>query len=270
VEVSEYPARIKHLAAVRFYLRSMIWRCENALWTRAAGITNHRTLLDRIERWRPHRYGSVTLMTFNYDTLIERALPAVGVTIQGLDDCIANETYQLYKLHGSVTWGRPVVGRISGASSLGEDDDTISRRLIDNAQSLELTDRYEYLPSPTRVRVGQPPMLAFPAIAVPFETKLSFECPATHLRALESRLERTTHLLIVGWRAMEEHFLLMLRRCLKTTPMVLIVAGTDEAGKEVQEHLVQAHIPGTFGVIPGGFSDLISKGLVDQMLGMPR
>lgn len=47
-------------------------------------------------------------MTFNYDRMIESALRSLGVTIEGIPQYIAGSAFKLFKLHGSIHWGREV------------------------------------------------------------------------------------------------------------------------------------------------------------------
>jgi hypothetical protein len=103
-EAQDYPKRLRQLAAIRYYLHIMLWGCELRWLDIAKGVTNYKTLLDQIERWRKPD-EQVCLVTFNYDRLIEDALPAVGVEIRELSDYVGSDTYKLIKLHGSINWG---------------------------------------------------------------------------------------------------------------------------------------------------------------------
>ena len=106
-EAEEYPERHKQLAAVRFYLHFMLWESERYWNDVARGVTNYKSLLDQIERWRRPQQ-QVCLVTFNYDTMLEAALPAVNVQIHGLPDYIASDRYKVIKPHGSVNWAHEV------------------------------------------------------------------------------------------------------------------------------------------------------------------
>src|SRR5205823_9977424 len=55
-----------------------------------------------------------------------------------------------------------------------------------------------------------------PAIAVPLETKQSYECPPNHLEAMREWLPQVDRILIIGWRAAERHFLLELEGHLRS------------------------------------------------------
>src|SRR5882672_2401897 len=51
-EATAHPERHSQLAAVRFYLHYAIWDCQRHWSQRSEGVTNYKTLLDQIERWR--------------------------------------------------------------------------------------------------------------------------------------------------------------------------------------------------------------------------
>src|SRR6266496_2485873 len=68
-----WARRQRELTAVKFYLQKAIWWSELAMVGHAAGVSNYATLIGYIERFRRSE-EPVILITFNYDTLIERAL----------------------------------------------------------------------------------------------------------------------------------------------------------------------------------------------------
>src|SRR5216684_2650665 len=210
-EVQAYPARAQQLAAIRYYLHFMLTECKTE-WDRVArGITNYRTLLDQIERWRYRgsvedmmplgAYTSVCLVTFNYDTLLEDAF---GKPINGLGDYIADSSYKLIKAHGSVNWGRvvrrPLISDVA-TRSVWE----IAYELISRASELDLGPDYHRVVTRPIGRLDEATTL-FPAIAIPVVQKSAFECPADHVAALMKCIPEVTKLLIIGWRGTEQHF----------------------------------------------------------------
>jgi hypothetical protein len=68
-----WPRRQRELTSIRFYLQQAIWSSEIAMLGHAAGLSNYTTLIGYVERFRRSQ-EPVVLITFNYDTLIERAL----------------------------------------------------------------------------------------------------------------------------------------------------------------------------------------------------
>jgi hypothetical protein len=214
------------MAAIRFYLRSVIWECDEEWHSLAHGITNHLTLLDQL-RNVPSVNEPVLLVTFNYDRILERALLSVDVSISTLADYIQHDTFKLFKLHGSVHWAREIKNEFTNIND--RDDFSIITDIINSAKDINITDRFGIVGSILTGKIDDIPM--FPAIAIPVETKLNFECPQSHLNELCSHLEKVTKILTVGWAAQERHFLKLLKDNLTDIIRVQVVAGTEvEAG----------------------------------------
>lgn len=101
-----WPHMQRELMAVRFYLQRAIWWSETAMVEQSAKVSNYSTLIRHIERLRRSQ-DPVALITFNYDTLIERALSLNfnDFTFKSMDEYVRHPNYKLFKLHGSVNWG---------------------------------------------------------------------------------------------------------------------------------------------------------------------
>jgi len=254
-----YPEGKRQLAAIRFYLQNTLWGCGQNWLAQTNGVTNYKTLLDQIERQR--RDGRVCIVTFNYDTLLEYALPAVGLRIESLPDYITNENYKVIKLHGSVDWGREVNTNIH----LSGDPWEIANELIERAPDLDITQRY---------RISRAALIAksdtsalFPAVAIPVETKRNYECPAEHVETLQSCLAQVTKVLVIGWRAAEAHFLALVKEHVPKTARWLVVAANLKAAEETIDRLQQAGIEGgEFRASPNGFTDFVVAREADGFL----
>ena len=62
--------------------------------------------------------------------------------------------------------------------------------------------------SPWGVRRGcRAWVLIFPAMAIPIQEKLSFECPEEHVKALKASISKCGRILVIGWRGPEQPFL---------------------------------------------------------------
>jgi hypothetical protein len=179
------PERKRQMAAIRFYLHFMIWECGDAWVGETAGITNYVTLIDQLRRCRESS-EPVVLVTFNYDRLIEEALNSIGTTITDIPDYIKHDRFKLFKLHGSVHWGREVETPI--ADVVNRNAWEIGRELIDRASELKISDRYRMSPHRPIGKIDNVPL--FPAIAIPVETKRNFECPGDHWIHFALSLER--------------------------------------------------------------------------------
>lgn len=224
-------ARVQ-LIAIRCYLQKIIAESV-ANWIandRTAGITNQLALLQQIERTH-HEGEPVLLVTFNYDILLEHALHQLGYPVATLDDYTRGlGFFKLFKLHGSVDWGRELpipppqdVDRNNGLSVLNS--------LIDNAAEPRETDRFVKCHPSQMGAVNELPVL--PAIAIPIENKNTFECPASMLEDLKSVIPHVTKILIIGWQAKEAHFLRMLKSCRMDSLKHVMVVDRDRTSDEL-------------------------------------
>jgi hypothetical protein len=178
-EAARDSERGRQLAAIRYYLHFMLRQCQEKWEGHAAGVTNYITLLDQIRHWLPPGQR-VCIVTFNYDTMIEHALETVGVSIRNLSDYVKNESYKLFKLHGSINWGRDV--NLSPQDYKGYSSWQLAYHMIDTAEKLKFGDAYRI--SDGYPITGDQTSILFPAIAIPLEDKASFECPTEHISAL--------------------------------------------------------------------------------------
>jgi hypothetical protein len=265
IESDSDPERRRQLAAVRYYLHSMIWECDVSWKDRAGGITNYVTILDQLRRCRQTLgTGPVLLITFNYDRLIEYALPSVGITITDLPHYIQHESFKLYKLHGSVHWAREVDTPIADLNHRA--DRHVAYELIDRAATdLKVSNRFRTVSAYPIAKIENVPL--FPALALPVETKLGFECPSDHLDSLCSHLDKITKILVVGWRATEGHFLSLLKQHVTSEVHVQAVAGGEEEGKQILKRFVGLGFPVVGHVIDGGFTDYIVSREAERFFG---
>lgn len=265
-QADKYPERHKQLAAVRYYLHLMLTECERHWKDAAKGVTNYKSLLDQIEQHRKAE-EPVCLVTFNYDSLLEEALPDVGLRIRDLSDYVGSHRhYRVIKLHGSVNWAREVETAIQSAGS--GHVWTVAEELIERAAELRISQRYVMTGVyPAALHEGK---VVFPAIAIPVETKSEFECPPEHLEILRKLLPQVRKLLLIGWRGTEDHFLTLLRTYLQVGPEIMVVAGSEKGAREVmgglKSKLQAAQIGPTFHITRGGFTELVVNREADAFL----
>jgi hypothetical protein len=212
-EIATYPAATSELAGIQFYLRDLLTECGDRWYSTSAGLTNYQELLGRIDRYRVtvaprlERDQLVAFVTFNYDTLIDRALgqhPA-RLHLNVVEDYGGREPYKLFKPHGSVDWGQVVDWT---PQQMGNEQ--IVNFVIENIASLKV--RHGYVMNPGReitVSVENSPYRrpVIPAIAIPVVEKSDFACPDSHLASLDQCLSRITHVVTIGWRGSEQHYL---------------------------------------------------------------
>jgi hypothetical protein len=268
------PRRYQQLAAVRYYLQSVLWKCGDKWQQDSAGVTNYLTLIDEIEQWRLQQDEAVAFVTFNYDTLLEGALcNYFGLKIKQIDDYVGGHPcYSIFKLHGSVNWAREVAPGLNLGQS--PSPSVIAEQCIEHAAQLSVGSKYALLPScPAGLVTGVP---CFPAIAIPVESKSQFECPPSHLEKLKDLLPNVRKLLIIGWRGMETHFMALLRFGLRPPLEVMIVSakkGGDPSHAEDLQSRMKASLAETvqisdesFRLWEHGFSSFVTNREVNTFL----
>lgn len=252
-EAGEDPHRHSQLLAVKYYLRHMLSDVEhNWHQSYARGITNHLSLLDQIR----HNYAkkeAVCLVTFNYDTLIERDMLTMGAKVESMADYIGNKQFKLFKLHGSVNWYRRIN---SGIMWKKDNRNYLPPNIIAHAAQLEVSSTFEMTIK------GQPPSDGnawYPAIAIPVEAKKDFECPEGHLFVLESLIPQITRILTVGWRATEGHFLARLKERLSKSVEFVACSGSPAGSAETVANIRDAGIDGVFDPLNAGFTEMVAS-----------
>ena len=232
-----FPRVHQELAAIRYYLHVALWSCQNEWAARHRGITNYAVLLREIERWRYASSESVCFVTFNYDTMLEEAMRQVlSLEISDLKSYL-QKTYSLVKLHGSINWGREI--------DIAEPQTYNPQRLIREAATLQISDRYVLAAHRPMLREGKAQRLVFPALSIPVERKDEFNCPSEHVQRLKEVLPKVTRIITVGWRATEKDFIDLLRKELTEKPSLMVVSGDANGAKETISNL-GIELPGRY------------------------
>lgn len=254
---SNYERR-KQLTAVKYYLSGVIEACENAWWDLTSGVSNYRTFLDQLSQC-----PRVCLVTFNYDTLLERALDLMGFAIHNIGDYITHRHFKLFKLHGSINWCQ----WISKTTVLDRNNKLLTHDAIISAAPI--IDDYSIIRMRDETIPATHPEEWFnlPAIAVPTVSKHSFVCPPDQIEELKAFIPEVTQIVIVGWRAGEEHFLKLLKDGLKgRVPVITACSGPNES-QEPYERMVAAGLPVDLQTaIPEGFTGLVMNRLIAPLL----
>ena len=229
------PIRQRQLLAVRYYLQCILWQCEMDWVEQAKGATNHASLVDQIRHFLPTS-DQVCFVTFNYDRLLETALRGIGLKINALDDYITDRQWKLIKLHGSVNWAREIETPIdmAGRGNAWE----VAAEVISKADGLKVSSEYRLVSEYPGGGSGG----LLPAIAIPLQDKLDFECPDTHVQALRAFLPQADSLLLIGWRASEKQFVELLRTLQRKPWRCVSLAGTRAEARNVVHTLRKAGV----------------------------
>jgi hypothetical protein len=265
--------RQQQLAAVQFYLQSMLFECEQDWKEQVKGPTNYKDLLDQIDMWRRELKEKVCLVTFNYDTMLEDALPEVGIRIQTINDYVANPDYKIIKLHGSVNWAHRV--NIDLPPKLLRPPLTMAKELIERAALLKenklILRDYHIINRPLAGQGSELEYALFPALAIPVENKQAstYECPESHLQTLGVCVPQVSKILIIGWRAAEADFLRLLKDKLGKQVHVMAVNGGKTEAERAVSKLLHVGIQARCDLAEKGFSDFVNSREVEGFLRSP-
>lgn len=185
-------------------------------------------------------------------------LQSLGLPIARMDDYTRRRAlFHLFKLHGSVNWGRVLENHFPSTE-------------------LQPSNRF-VLCDPSTMRSPDIGHALFPAIAIPVEKKRSFECPESMLEDLAPLLRQVKKILVIGWRATEENFLAMLGNRLtglKPGVRLHIVNGPkptnyDPQSDEVIDRIFGAlaeNRPSSTTMDLSGFTDFMRSPLLQEFL----
>jgi hypothetical protein len=269
-----YPEANAQLAAIRYYLRATISGLETRWHSGLNHVTNYVTLIDRLCRYHHERGRTdpVCVVTFNYDTLIERAMKDVmGANLISVEDYSSRPDVQLFKPHGSANWLRQAVVSIddwrrlrSYGSPQDAENDVIE--LSQRASVQPVRNNYVIRESaspidPTGSALGDGLTQAgiwIPALAIPTVSKQYYEAPESHIDNLTARVAEATEVLVIGWRGAERHFLRLLHENLPHSTPVTVVAERESAAMFTVSQLWPTSKFDRYRLIADGFSEMLA------------
>jgi hypothetical protein len=143
----------------------------------------------------------------------------------------------------------------------------LAYEMIDLVAELDIADTFRITSDmPMWRSTMDPDFPLFPAIAIPVQSKQQFECPKEHLDVLTEFIPRTTKLLMIGWRALEGHFLKLLADGLKYKLSVMAVSGSLDYAKQSVSNLRNGGIDADTIESTGGFTNFIVTREGDEFL----
>jgi hypothetical protein len=202
--------------------------------------------------------------------LLEDALAELdpGFEIKQMDDYTRRPVlFRLFKLHGSVNWGREVdIGFPANWNMTNPP--SVLKYLIENATEQQITNRFAIChPSSMGLADGRTPV--FPAIAIPIEKKHIFESPNYMIEELKSALPHVTKIIMIGWRATEAHFLHLLSQHLRRGVYLSIVGASQQDAEKIRVHIHDAlreNPPNYAPETAAGFTVFMRSGRVPAIL----
>jgi hypothetical protein len=256
--------RWTHLMAIRFYLRRLIYHCDQEWPARVAGRTNYVDLVGAIRRWS-RTNGPFSLVTFNYDLMLDVACQSsLDLDLNDVADYVSRSKWILVKPHGSANWVRTagyaptIIGPAPTPASV-----------IRSTDKLMPSNSFQVIAGPEQVVGADGTTLVLPALTIPVQAKAEFECPSEHVAALGVAISNVTHLLVIGWRGAEQHFWkLWANTSPRRAPKVHIVtsSGDPTRSKVLTDNLdsIGARSPYTF--TSGGFTRFVEERHLDAFL----
>ncbi|HEX2039362.1 MAG TPA: hypothetical protein VHF47_06475 [Acidimicrobiales bacterium] len=218
----------RHLAAFRFYLRDLLWACSELMRSPSigGGRTNHVALVRNLHTWASSRNAHVCLTSFNYDFILESACTAVwGFDPHDLNHHCSYGPVSLLKPHGSVLWEQLIHNHEAVHAN------SRAQQAIElMTQNPELTPIVP-LPTSPFSDYTRPP--GVPALALPVDGKSVLVWPDEQEQQFGRLQGRVSKLLIVGWRAVDQHFVGLMDR-LASGAKAVIVTGGPEADREAE------------------------------------
>ena len=223
------PEGRRHVLAMRFYLRDLLWTCSNFMdmpQVTQGRITNYTHLVGVLSDWANDETHDrhVCFVSFNYDLVLDRACGRYWQhNFTDPDSYLALPRVSILKPHGSVQWYRPLRGQPSLDPSTA-DARAIQHASEDPDQSW-LTRTVLGTDDAATGHVAQP---GIPALGLPMAGRTKFAWPPEHQAHLEQLRGKVRRVLTVGWRGAEPHFNKYFGELINTEgpePRLLVVTG---------------------------------------------
>lgn len=239
---SVYAGRKEAISSIRYYLRHLLKDTSVKWINNSDGLTNYHVFVDFIRNFTGSQ--EVYIVSFNYDEMIEKALEDIlDLPFLSLDDYVNDKKYKLIKPHGSIGWVQEATMKSSPGSW--------THKVIEDIGEINLLEKY-------RIDSSNVPINGYPLISIPILSRAEFSCPKQHLKSLEGFLPKVTHLLTIGWRGREQHFISTYLKKLK--PVKLGAVSSNEASaRETVGNLTDVGVKnsGSIAYPLNGFSDFV-------------
>ena len=216
--------------------------------------------------------NKVAFLVMNYDTLLEQAITAFDpmLSFRSMADYVADGRQALvYKLHGSVDWGRPIGTIVGGPGWKDQLRDLPLDQLTQRPVEF-IPNRSEDTSAPVQLRGER--WYWYPALTLPLADKSAadYVCPPEHVESLRRELATVSHVLIAGTSAQDPDVLSLLAETLpaKLTRVDVVTGGPRDEGIAVENRLlsgvrqfVHARETGALTTFPNGWSSYVNTRL---------
>ena len=224
--------------------------------------------------------NEIAFVTLSYDLFLDRAL----ATLAGFQDGIfpnilsyvTDDRWKLIKLHGSVSWMRPVLRPVEGPVSTNID---VNRRYL-----LTLLDKIAKFSAKAELRVAEWHdwftstdegwQTHYPHLAVPINEKPEPLCPQRHLVALRKFLPTCRNVLAIGVSGRDDDLFENLAALPDIANFYMVGAPQEQADRAVNRFItgvpqVRSGVlkSNTFG---SGFGNFLTSGGLDKFIAEAR
>ena len=257
---SKTPERLTQLMDLRYQIHSIIQQGAFGGYasTPRQSLSLYEDLWFRVKEY----FDSIEVrfINVNYDTILEKGIADSEGIFEDFNAYIANNDWKLYHPHGNISWGYKIPKNIQSATQSKWSRESI----LGLAPSTEISD-LELEKSKTPFP-GEPYLLQeglIPAIALPlagsYEKEL-FVSPDSHIQDMKDECGSPDILVLIGWRALDEHILEILNNGEIRTKEVHIVSGSIEGAKEIQKTLEKSNFTAdSYLHIDGGFEGYLKS-----------
>lgn len=212
--------------------------------------SNYVSLAELIAKYTVTQSSSILLVSFNYDTLLEKALnTSLGLKYSEIDNYVdSKRKIYVFKPHGSCNWIRKFSHFPTSYGRQGTNE-FFSKMMYDNIacygdifENLEPDIFVKDDPDFTNNNNFQNPAY-LPQLLIPYTDKDEFIMPLFHRQTLEDNLESVEEILIIGWKGTERVFKELLKKKLgnKEVKITLINNGDQTVVTELQECFKQVN-----------------------------
>jgi hypothetical protein len=218
------------LINTQFYLQELFHKISSNYTD--FGTSNYESLASlALDFHIKHSQEAIVFISFNYDTLLERALSKVWrVRFDKIDDYIDGPV-KVIKPHGSCNWFRYFnKSKSNPVSGIKQKDlpkalyhDFGNAIYVMNSLSEQIIIKNEPIHNDVVNEASY-----VPQIIIPLQKKDPFICPGEHIDILSSVLKKASELLIIGWKGNERSFHQKLKNALGPIPVTIVSKGDKQ------------------------------------------
>jgi hypothetical protein len=286
---SEFAHLRRRYQAIPLYLQHLLWQVGRR-------YARHPDNYDRLIT-EALRFERVTFVTLNYDTILDRRL-ALDRPMRSMDDYGSHSSHwSLVKLHGSINWGRPIVGsewtESMHLAHLANDPTTYASEFANFGEDIELEDDVVFcdgdgLENFRRVeieiehprpqygisipRIGEKDFqLLYPALSVPLGAEDEIVCPESHVNCVTEHMSYAfdgLNILVIGYSGLDQEVLSLLASSGRPVRAIKVINGDYDLSMAAAQ-IFGGRLGFTVSeemVFPGGFTDFAQSNAMAEFL----